>query len=308
MITATGSAILNQWVYTEPLAKSINFYCSEFQDILDTINSVLSKYDVPAFHFNSAKIIKSKYDSVSEFKCKSMWRVISDDYPALLVIRIPAVKTELTEALSKKFAKYLGETLKINTFTDKKNGHTKTSIVIMPGGLDENTYTEEDLLLYGKDPAVTARLDALEDRMYRRAGDVRTKARRWADFSDANKYEPVLQGLPLQGISKLTLTHSAKRFSIDPPEEPDFVGTVSGLNCTIEAKSTLDSFTYCNTPDSAQNFAMYWTNKKASLGSLHNAAYILLLSKVTGDIVCVERLNPINNWLAGKIDIKEFQS
>ena len=308
MNTALPCNTFSQWVYTEPEDRQINFYCAEFQAILDTINSVLSKHGVPTLQFNSTSIVKSKYDRVSEFKCKSMWRVTSDDCPALAVLCIDAVKEELKEALSKNFAKYLGETLKINTFTDKKTGIRKASIVIMPGGLDDNIYTEEELLLYGNDSAITARLDKLEDRMYRRAGDTRTKSRRWADFADANKYEPVLQTLELKNISMLTLTHSAKRFSIDPPGEPDFVGIVNGTNCTVEAKSTRDTFTYKNTQDSAKNFANYWATKQTSLGSLHNADYILLISKGTGDIVCLERANPINNWLAGNLDVKEFQT
>jgi hypothetical protein len=297
--------LFSQWVYTEPTDRQINFYCREFQAILDTINLVLSKYDVPILQFNSTNIIKSKYDIVSEFKCRSMWRITSDDYPALLILCSTTVKKELKEALSENFAKYLGETLKINTFTDKKEGVKKASIVIMPGGLDENTYTEEDLIMYGKYPAVTARLDALEDRMYRWAGDIRTKSRRWADFADANKYEPVLTTLSLKNISGLSLAHSSKRFSIDPPDEPDFTGVVKGVNCTVEAKSTRDVFTYQDTPESPLNFAKYWATKQTSLGSLHNADYVLFISKCTGDIVCLERNNPINNWLAGKLALTE---
>ena len=269
--------LFSQWVYTEPVDRQIDFYCVEFQTILDTINSVLSKYAVPALHFNTVKITKSKYDVVSEFKCKSMWRITSDDCPALLILCQYGVKEELKKALSKNFAKYLGETLKINTFTDK-NGTKKASIVIMPGGLVENTYTEEDLILYGNDPTVTMRLDTLEDRMYRRAGDTRAKARRWADFADANKYEPMLTTLNLKNISALSLSHSAKRFSIDPPDEPDFYGIIGGIKCTVEAKSTWDLFTYEDTPESPVNFVKYWTTKQASLGSLHNADYILFIS------------------------------
>ena len=141
--------------------------------------------------------------------------------------------------------------------------------------------------------------------MYRRAGDTRTKSRRWADFADANKYEPILTTLNLKDISALSLSHSAKRFSIDPPDEPDFNGVVRGINCTVEAKSTRDLFTYKDTPESPFKFAEYWTTKQASLGSLHNADYILLISKGTGDIVCLERNNPINNWLAGKLSFVE---
>ena len=297
--------LFSQWVYTEPTDRPINFYCAEFQTILDTINSVLSKHDVPTLQFNSAKVTKSKYDTVSEFKCKSMWRITSDDCPALLILCQYEVKEELKKALSKNFAKYLGETLKINTFIDKKTGTKKASIVIMPGGLDENTYTEEDLVLYGNDPAFTMRLDMLEDRMYRRAGDTRSKSRRWADFADANKYEPVLTTLNLKNISALALSHNSKRFSIDPPDEPDFTGVVGGVNCTVEAKSTRDIFTYHDTLESPLNFAKYWATKQASLGSLHNADYVLLISKGTGDIVCLERNNPINNWLAGKLALTE---
>jgi hypothetical protein len=297
--------LFSQWVYTEPVDRQIDFYCVEFQTILDTINSVLSKYAVPALQFNTVKITKSKYDVVSEFKCKSMWRITSDDCPALLILCQYEVKEELKKALSKNFAKYLGETLKINTFIDKKTGTKKASIVIMPGGLDENTYTEEDLILYGNDPAVTMRLDMLEDRMYRRAGDTRAKSRRWADFADANKYELMLTTLNLKNISALSLSHSAKRFSIDPPDEPDFHGIVRGIKCTVEAKSTWDLFIYEDTSESPVNFVKYWATKQASLGSLHNADYILFISKSTGDIICLERNNPINNWLAGKLSFIE---
>ena len=300
MNTQLPGELFSQFIYTEPTDRPINFYCAEFQAILDAINSVLSKHNVPALQFNSTNITKSKYDTVSEFKCKSMWRITSDDCPALLVLCSATVKEELKKALSENFVKYLGETLKINTFTDKK-GIKKASIVIMPGGLDENTYTEEDLILYGNDPDVTIRLDTLEDRMYRRAGDIRSKSRRWADFADANKYEPVLTTLNLKNISALALSHSSKKFSIDPPDEPDFTGVVGGVNCTVEAKSTRDAFTYQDTPESPLNFAKYWATKQTSLGSLHNADYVLFISKGTGDIVCIERNNPINNWLAGKL-------
>lgn len=301
MSTVIAGNLFSQYIYEVPKDRQVNFYCTEFQKILDIINDTLFKYDVPSLSFNSAGITRSKYDIVAEFKCTSMWRVTSDMYPALSVLCISTVNKELKQAIFKTFPNYLGEIIKINTY----NTGTKASIVIMPGGLAENTYTEEDLLLYGKDEIVTARLNLLEDRMYRRANDTRPKFRRWADFIEANKYESVLPLLTLKGVSALTLKHNTKRFSIDPPAEPDFSGILNGMSYSIEAKSTKDIFNYDETAEGKKRFVEYWKTKQASLGSLHNADYILFIFKSTGNIICLERLNPNNNWRAGKLVFSE---
>jgi hypothetical protein len=305
MSTVEAGTLFSQFIYEAPKDRPVNFYCPEFQRILDIINGVLFKYTNIIFSFDSAKIIKSKFDTVQKFKCKSMWRVTSDDYPALNILcHDPNVKAELITSLNTIFPQYIGEVIKVNNYGYDTHGRsTKASIVIMPGGLIENTFTAADIKLYDKNVAIKNRLDSLEDRMYRRKNDTRSKARRFEDFDNADDYEPVLPKLALTRIFDLALTHSTDVFSIDPPEAPDYIGKVDNLNATVEAKSTRDNFNYEESAEGKAAFAIYWKNKQASLGSLHNANYILFVFKTTGQIVCIERLRPENNWLAGALPV-----
>ena len=142
MITTEANTLFSQFIYEEPKDRPVNFYCTEFQRILDVINGVLFKYIGITFSFNSTKITKSKYDVVPKYKCKSMWRITSDDYPALTILCLNSdIKTELNNALSEVFPQYIGNVIKVNTYAY----NTKASIIIMPGGLVENTFTQADL-------------------------------------------------------------------------------------------------------------------------------------------------------------------
>lgn len=276
----------------------INFDSEEFEAILDTLNSVLEKHKIEPLSYDSARIKKSLYDK-GELANKSLWRVTSIMYPELNNYQLVE---DLKKAINEAFPDYVAnKTIMIGWYKDKDDKWQST-IKILPGNLKDNTFTAQDLELYGKDEEVTLRLNALEQRMYRRADDTRSAEQRWDDFKWANIYEPKLCEANLKDIADLKLSHDATVFSIDAPEDPDFIGTVRGEpNCLIEGKSTWDMFRYIDTPAGREAFAKYFANKK--LGSLHNSKYVLFIFKITGQVICINKSNYDDSWIAGKIDL-----
>lgn len=276
----------------------INFDSEEFEAILEVLNKVLKKYNVEPLSYNSAPVKKSKYDQ-GELANKSLWRVTGVMRSELNNYQLI---TDLKKAINESFPEYVAnKTIMIGWYRDNDNKWQST-IKILPGNLKDNTFTALDLELYGKDEEVTLRLNALEQRMYRRAKDTRTVEQRWNDFKWANIYEPKLCEANLKDITDLKLSHDSTVFSIDAPEDPDFIGTVRGEpNCLIEGKSTWDTFKYIDTPLGRAAFADYFAKK--SLGSLHKSKYVLFIFKSTGQVICINKSNYEDSWVAGKIDL-----
>lgn len=276
----------------------INFDSEEFEAILDALNSVLKKYNVEPLLYNSATIKKSLYDK-GELANKSLWRVTSVMYPKLNNYQLVE---DIKKAVSKAFPEYTAnKTIMIGWYKDN-NDKWQSTIKILPGNLKDNMFTAQDLELYGEDEEVTSRLNALEQRMYKRANDARTTEQRWSDFKWANIYEPKLCEAYLKDITNLKLNHNSTVFSIDAPEDPDFIGTVRGEpNCLIEGKSTWDTFTYVDTPRGRAAFANYFADKK--LGSFHKSKYILFIFKSTCQVICINTNDYVDSWIAGKIDL-----
>ena len=288
--------------YAPAQVKQVNYFSPDFKEILNTINSFLAPFNVPQLNYESSSLTHSKYDKVQENGSCLMWRVTSDDLPALKVLCERQIREQLINKLQMRFPKYItNKAVKINTFAFG----TKASIVIMPCGLEDNTWTSDDLKNYYKDSFVKHKLDEIEARMFRRAEDTRNTETRWDAFIDADYYENELPKLKLINISQLHPTHSLQNYSLEPQKEPDFIGQVFGTPYTIEAKSRKNGFNYEDTDFGKSVFCDYWNSIKAELGSLHGADFVLLIDKLDGKIVCLERLNPLNNWLAGYINLKE---
>ena len=286
--------------YTSAQVKQENYFSPDFKKILNTINSFLMPLGVPQLKYESSTLAQSKYDRVKENGSCLMWRVTSDDLPALKVLCEHQIRLQLVNQLQSLFPSYIAnKVVKINTFDLGK----KASIVIMPCGLYDNTWTSDDLKNYYTNGLVKQKLDEIEQRMFRHADDTRSTETRWEAYIDADYYENELPKLKLTNIDQLQPTHSLRNYSLEPQQEPDFKGRVVGQARTIEAKSRKHGFSYNESVFGKYEFAAYWESIKSSLGSLHNADFILLIDKVDGKIVCVERLNPENNWLAGKISI-----
>lgn len=294
------------WNFSEALVqahapaqiKQVNYFSPDFKEILNTINSFLVSFGVPQLKYESSTLTQSKYDKVKENGSCLMWRVTSDDLPALKVLCERQTRLQLISQLQSIFPSYIAnKVVKINTFDLGK----KASIIIMPCGLDDNTWTSDDLRAYYKDSLVKQKLDEIEQRMFRRAEDTRSTETRWDAYIAADYYENELPKLKLINIDQLHSTHSLQNYSLEPQQEPDFSGRVFGKSHTIEAKSKKHGFSYNESAFGKYEFATYWESIKSSLGSLHNADFILLIDRVDGKIVCVERLNPENNWLAGKL-------
>lgn len=297
-----SEALVQAYAPVQAKVKQVNYFSPDFKKILTIINSFLAPFGVPQFKYESSTLTQSKYDKIKENGSCLMWRVTSDDLPALKILCERQIRMQLINQLQGIFPSYMAnKVVKINTFDLGK----KASIVIMPCGLDDNTWTSDDLKNYYKDSLVKQKLDEIEQRMFRRAGDNRSTETRWDAYIDADDYENKLPKLRLTNISNLTPSHSLIYYSLEPQAEADFRGNVFGKTCNIEAKSKKHGFTYNESAFGKYEFATYWESIKSSLGSLHNADFILLIDKVDGKIVCVERLNPENNWLAGKLFINE---
>ena len=285
--------------YAPTQVKQTNYFSPDFEKILNIINSFLAPFGVPRLEYNSSTISESNFNSVEKNGSCLMWRVTSDKLPALKVLCESQTRLQLINQLQTVFPKYItNEVVKVNTF----KFNTKASIVIMPCGLDDNTWTSDDLKNYYKDSRVKHKLDEIEQRMFRRSGDTRSTEERWKAFIDTDYYENKLPTITLTNISGLQATHSLSQYSLDTPDDPDFTGTISNTTVSIEAKSKKRGFEYQESDLGKYKFAEYWYSIKDTLGSLHNAKFILLIDKVDGKIVCLERMHPENNWLAGYID------
>ena len=288
--------------YAPAQVKQVNYFSPDFKEILNTINSFLAQFNVPQLKYESSTLTQSRYDRVKENNSCLMWRVTSDDLPALKVLCEYQIRLQLINKLQQLFPSYIAnKVIKINTF----NLGTKASIVIMPCGLEDNTWTSNDLKNYYRDSLVKHKLDEIESRMFRRAEDTRSTETRWDAFIDADYYENELPKLELINISHLRPTHSLQNYSLEPQAEPDFTGQVFSKSHTVEAKSRKNGFNYIDTDFGKSVFCDYWNSIKAELGSLHEADFVLLIDKLDGKIICLERLNPLNNWLAGYINLKE---
>ncbi len=291
--------------------KDADFNSAEFKSILACINNVLAdnKKDL-ILDYKSAPIGRSIYDT-GKFGNKSLWRVTSEMFPELL--GYPLLQ-QIKKAVESQFKHYVDEkTIVIGPYQSKRDNMWHNSIKILVGSLSDNTFTREDLLNYGKDPEVTARLNDLETRFYRRPSDARSPEKRWLDFKVAMKYEDELPKLNLDSISNLKLRHNNDVFTMDPDYSTDFIGTVRGvLNVKIEGKSTSDTFKYINTPNGKIAYGNYFkkllanSTEAGGIGSIHNADYVLLVNKTYGSIVCINAKDYSDNWLAGTIDLKKL--
>lgn len=288
--------------YAPAQIKQVNYFSPDFKEILNTINSFLAQFSVPQLKYESSNLTQSKYNKVQKNGSCLMWRVTSDDLPALKVLCESQTRLQLINKLQMLFPKYIAnKVVNINTFAFG----TKASIVIMPCGLEDNTWTSDDLKNYYKDSLVKHKLDEIESRMFRRAEDTRNTETRWDAFIDADYYENELPKLELININQLHPTHSLQHYSLEPQTDPDFTGQVFSQSHTIEAKSRKNGFKYTDTDFGKSVFCDYWNSIKAELGSLHGADFILLIDKLDGKIIGLERLNPLNNWLAGYIKLNE---
>ena len=183
---------------------------------------------------------------------------------------------------------------------------SKASIKIILGNLRENCFSHQDLLNYRLgDTTTIERLNKLETRMFKRAGDLRTAAQRFQAFEDADLYETQLVSTLLKNVENLSLAqqHSTQMHTIDPDYKADFIGLINGNLVTIEGKSTKANISYNADTFAAQLQEL--VNKNCCLGSLHNADYCLLLLKQTNEVICFNCNNLSEHWLAGFINIKE---
>jgi len=286
--------------YTDTEKHIINFDSAEFEAILAVINEVLVKHNFTPLTYDMVEVKRSQYDKDGKFGNKSIWRITSVQNKDLVSYDI---LKELRAAVNNAFPDYVKDkTIKIGAFKDE-NGAWQNSIVIVVGNLKDNTWTRKDLELYGKDQEVTERLNALEKRMYRRAGDRRKTKERWDDFLWAAIYEDKLLTAELKDISNLELVHNNDEFSIDPDTTSDFKGTVRNKpNCKIEGKSSWEYFRYANSELGRAAFAEHFTKIASALGSFHDAEYILFVDKFTGIVICINKNDYFDNWLAGKIE------
>ena len=297
--------------YAPNIKKDADFNSAEFKSILACINKVLAdnKKDL-ILDYKSVPVGRSVYDS-GKFGNKSLWRVTSEMFSELS--GYPLLQ-QLKKAVETQFKHYVDEkTIIIGPYQSKRDNVWHNSIKILVGSLSDNTFTREDLLNYGKDPEVTARLNDLETRFYRRPSDARSPEKRWLDFKVAMKYEDELPKLNLDSISNLKLRHNNDVFTMDPDYSTDFIGTVRGvLNVKIEGKSTSDTFKYINTPNGKIAYGNYFkkllanSTEAGGIGSIHNADYVLLVNKTYGSIVCINAKDYSDNWLAGTIDLKKL--
>lgn len=293
-------SLINDYIEEPKKDRQVNFNSPEFQRILEVINNVLRAHNIESLTYNSAEIKPSIYDT-GKFGNRSIWRVTSVQYPALNNYNLVQ---ELKMAVKKAFPEYVkDESIVVSSYKDKAN-NWQTTIKIIPGDLIDNTWTKQDLEKYGKDDEVTARLDALEDRMFTRKDDTRTKKARWNDYFWANIYEDKLLRAELVDITDLRLAHGNERFSLDPDRSADFIGTVRGVpNCKIEGKSTWEYFTYNDSDAGKKAFAKHFESIKSLLGSLHDPDYILFVNKASGIVICIKAKDYTDNWKAGKINI-----
>jgi hypothetical protein len=301
--------LINDYTQSQP-KRDTNFESAEFNKILDCINAVLKNNNKQlTLSYRSASINRSKYD-IGKFGNKSLWRVTSEMFPELAGYDLCQ---QLKRTLENHFKKYVEEkTIVVGPY--KRDNTWHTSIKILVGSLDDNTFTRNDLLTYGLDNEVTTRLNNLETRTFRGEGDTRTQEKRWLDFKTAMLYEDELPKLSLVDISNLKLRHNNEVFTIDPDYSTDFIGTVRGqANLKIEGKSTYDHFQYVNSPKGKLAYADYFTklvNKKRELGgigSIHDADYVLFVNKTLGTIVCINAKNFADSWLAGRIDLSKLK-
>lgn len=280
--------------------RQVNFKSPEFEFILDQINNVVTKYGLMPFKYESAKISFSKFD-IGEYGNKSYWRVLSTEFPAL---RNKSLIDELKQTLFEKFPIYVEKKIVSAYWYKDKTDCWQTGIKILPGSLSDNLFTAKDLNMYSSDPSVKKRLDALEDRMFRRADDTRSKETRFADFKDALAYEFLLTMAPLKKVTNLKLKHSNAIFSIDPDLDTDFCGYINNVYYDkVEGKShnNTDNFEYVDDYHGHKAFAEYI--KSLSLGSFHDAAYVIFVLKPAGDVIIFNPSNLEENWSAGKVSL-----
>ena len=278
-----------------------NFDSAEFEAILSTINEVLAKHNIMPLTYNMVDVKLSKYDTDGKFGNKSIWRITSVQNKNLFGY---SLLQELKAAVTEAFPEYVKDrTIKIGAFKDT-NGVYQNSIVIVVGNLKDNTWTRQDLELYGKDQEVTTRLNELEKRMFRRQGDTRTTEERWNDFLWTTVYESKLLETPMKDVDNLVLVHNNDVFSIDPDLNTDFIGTVKNVaNCKVEGKSSWEPFEYIDTVAGRAAFAKHFADIASNLGSFHDADYILFVNKSTETVICINKNDYFDNWFAGNIKL-----
>lgn len=279
--------------------RPVDYYSPDFIKILLIINEVLGLIEPDALSYSSSPITKSMYDKVAQVDSCLMWRVTDATCPALKQLCNPQTKNMLSAAIRRVFPTYLGSVVKINTY----GLNTKASIVIMPCGLSDNMWTAHDLYNYQTDSAVRARLDEIESRMFKRAGDTRTSEMRWDNYKQADFSERALLNTPLERIHNLAASHSLLYYSLEPQSLPDFTGEVDGATCELECKSKRGGFDYTNTDVGKREFAVTWEHLKTNLGSFHKASFVLLVDMQDGKVICIDVTQPQNNWLAGYINM-----
>lgn len=302
--------LINEYITPK---KDANFKSAEFDRILDCINTVLANSNRNLkLTYDSAKISRSIYD-VGKFGNKSLWRVTSEMFPELSGYQL---MQQLKKELTTQFSSYIEEgVITAGSYKSQKDNQWHNSIKILVGSLIDNTFTRNDLLTYGTNQEVTDRLNAMETRFYRRAGDTRTQEKRWHDFKTAMNYEDELVKLNLKDISNLKLRHNNDIFTMDPDYSTDFIGTVRGKhNLEIEGKSTYDQFQYVESPRGKIAYANYFkkllekNTEAGGIGSIHKADYVLLVNKTFGTIVCINAKDFTDNWLAGRINFTELSN
>lgn len=195
----------------------------------------------------------------------------------------------------------------------------------------DNTFTANDLDNYGKDPEVTKKLDELEPRLFRYAGDKRSKKVRIQNLKMAKDYENELVRLSKEGLLKGIIDLKFKdrdnySFTAKPVKGSDFSCKIppNTKEYNVEGKSyflwqkdsdnkvmrnkygkfiPLDFNT--NKDTFIKRFNELVTSK--SFGSLHtDTDYVLFVNKANGQIICIDINDFDNCWLAGTMTLNFY--
>lgn len=287
----------------------------EFYKIISEINEVLKTYNKEVL---SKDLLNTKYIKVSQFDTgkynnKIEWRITNKNAPQLFDEK-GIIINSIKDKLIKDFKQYVDDkTIRFGNplYTKDAKGNPMASIVILLTQLPDNVITKVDLSLFeAGDPAAVKKCLEIESRMFKRDTDVRSPEKRISDFAFALKYEPVLLKTYLLHIHGLSLEHQDNVITLEADPKSDFLGYVdTGLiesnYCPIEGKATVLPFEYVDSEKGHNEFGDYFSKRLAngSLGSTHDAKYVLLVLRNNYKVICVEVANPYNNWLAGSIVI-----
>lgn len=288
-----------------------NFKSKSFLELISFINAVLDTMSLPPIVVEQKAFMFSTHN-LGKHGTTIIWRTTHKENPQLYDAK---VMFQIEKAVKDRFPQYTQAEKDVynaiisfgnSSYTTDRAGNPLSSIVIMPAELSDNIITEQDYIDFkaGKPEAVAKCLD-IESRMYRRPGDTRSSEQRIDDFWASLKYEPLLEQASLEKVSNLKLKHSFNCITMEVDYDTDFAGVIDGKLVDIEGKSTKTVLSYDNSEVGKIEFGKYFQKRleEKSLGSLHNAIYVLFVLKVTGDVICVEVANPSNNWYAGHLDL-----